>query len=45
MDEALPGLREALRDHWGGGAYGEILDDGQIEVGDPVCWEALGIPE
>jgi MOSC domain-containing protein YiiM len=39
MDEALEGLRAALRENWGGGAYGEILDDGEIRVGDPVCWE------
>jgi MOSC domain-containing protein YiiM len=43
MDEALPGLRAALGENWGGGAYGEILDDGQIEVGDVVCWEAQEI--
>jgi MOSC domain-containing protein YiiM len=39
MDEALDGLRQALRENWGGGAYGEILDDGQIAIGDEVCWE------
>ncbi len=39
MDEALEGLRDALRENWGGGAYGEILDDGQIAIGDEVCWE------
>jgi MOSC domain-containing protein YiiM len=39
MDDALLGLREALGDNWGGGAYGEILEDGQIAVGDQVCWE------
>lgn len=39
MDEALEGLREALKPNWGGGAYGEILDDGRIRVGDAVSWE------
>jgi len=24
---------------WGGGAFGEILDDGEISVGDPVALE------
>jgi MOSC domain-containing protein YiiM len=38
MDEALPGLAGALRLGWGGGAFGEVLDDGAIRVGDPVAW-------
>lgn len=38
MDEARAGLRLALDPHWGGGAYGEVLDDGEIAVGDPVDW-------
>ena len=39
MDEAHPGLRDALRPRWGGGAYGEVLDDGEIHVGDAVMFE------
>ena len=39
MDEALEGLREAMKSHWGGGAFGEVLDDGEIRVGDAVSWE------
>ena len=38
MDEALPGLQQALRDDWKGGAFGEVLDDGEIAVGDLVTW-------
>jgi len=38
MDEALPGLRAALEPEWRGGVFGEILDDGEIRVGDPVRW-------
>ena len=39
MEEALPGLRDAMWPAWGGGAFGEILDDGEITVGDGVDWE------
>jgi MOSC domain-containing protein YiiM len=39
MDEALAGLRDALRTNWGGGAFGEVLDDGEVAVGDPVGWD------
>ena len=39
MDEAFMGLRDALKPNWGGGAFGEVLDDGRIEVGDAVSWE------
>lgn len=38
MDEARPGLRRALEPAWRGGVYGEVLDDGEIRVGDPVVW-------
>ncbi|MFL5562248.1 MAG: GNAT family N-acetyltransferase [Gemmatimonadaceae bacterium] len=39
MEEALPGLQAAMRPNWRGGAFGEILDDGDIHVGDPVAFE------
>ena len=38
MEQAHPGLREAMYANWGGGAFGEVLDDGEITVGDPVHW-------
>jgi MOSC domain-containing protein YiiM len=38
MDAAWPGLKEAMYDGWAGGAFGVILDDGEIAVGDPVEW-------
>ena len=40
MDEAIPGLRKALSARWGGGAFGEVLDDGAIAVGDRAEWES-----
>jgi MOSC domain-containing protein YiiM len=36
MEEAVPGLKHAMSVPWGGGAFGEVLDDGEISVGDPV---------
>jgi MOSC domain-containing protein YiiM len=39
MDEALPGLRDALRPNWGGGVFAQVLDDGVIAVGDSVAWD------
>ena len=36
MEAAVTGLQKAMSVPWGGGAFGEILDDGEIIVGDPV---------
>lgn len=36
MDEAQPGLREALVPRWRGGVYGEVLEGGSIRIGDRV---------
>jgi MOSC domain-containing protein YiiM len=36
MENAVAGLKEAMSVPWGGGAFGEILDDGEIAVGDSV---------
>jgi len=38
MEEAWPGLQAAMSRAWAGGASGEVLDDGEIVVGDPVFW-------
>ena len=38
MEEAWPGLQQVMYPEWQGGAFGEVLDDGDIAVGDPVCW-------
>lgn len=39
MDEALSGLREAMDPEWRGGAFGEVLDDGPVSVGDVAGWD------
>lgn len=39
MEETLPGLQAALRPHWRGGAFAQVLSDASISVGDPVRWE------
>lgn len=39
MDEAAPGLREALRTDWRGGVFGEVLAGGTVAIGDGVMWE------
>ena len=38
MDEAEEGLRNALRPHWRGGAFGEIVEGGTVAVGDAVAF-------
>ncbi len=39
MDEQCEGLRAALGEGWGGGAFGTVLDDGEVHVGDAVSIE------
>jgi MOSC domain-containing protein YiiM len=39
MDDAQPGLRAAMKVAWGGGAFAEVLDDGEIHVGAAVEWD------
>lgn len=39
MEDAHAGLQELMRDRWGGGAFAEVLDGGEIRVGDTVEWD------
>ncbi len=39
MEEAVPGLQAAMRANWGGGVFAQVLDEGDISVGDVVDWE------
>ena len=38
MEETCEGLQKAMSQSWAGGAFGEVLDDGEILVGDLVSW-------
>lgn len=39
MDEARPGLQAAMRSRWGGGAWAEIVEGGEISPGDAARWD------
>jgi MOSC domain-containing protein YiiM len=39
MEAAHAGLQALMRDRWGGGAFAQVVDGGEIRVGDPVEWE------
>ena len=39
MESAAEGLQSGLAEPWGGGVFGEVLDDGEIAVGDEVRLE------
>lgn len=40
MDQAVFGLRGKMELMWRGGAWGEVLDAGQIRIGDAVRWDS-----
>lgn len=45
MDQAHDGLQEALRPHWRGGACAEVIEGGEIRVGDEAEWEDIPAAE
>ena len=45
MDEQCPGLTSALDPDWAGGAYGVVLDSGEVRVGDPVSIQPGDVSE
>jgi MOSC domain-containing protein YiiM len=43
MDEALPGLRARMAVDGGGGVFAQVLEGGEISVGDEVSWVAKAL--
>ncbi len=41
MEEALPGLQDAMQINWRGGVYGVIIRGGEIKPGDVVYFDDL----
>jgi len=39
MEATHAGLQELMKSRWGGGAFGEVVDGGEICVGDDVEWD------
>ena len=39
MDQACPGLKDALVPNWRGGAHGSVLNGAAVRIGDEVSWE------
>lgn len=42
LEEVVPGLQNAMKPDWRGGAYGVVLNDSEVRLGDRVDWESPG---
>ncbi len=40
MEEAVAGLRALMYPAWRGGAFAEVLESGEVAIGDEARWEA-----
>ena len=38
MDELHKGLKDVMYNNWGGGAFAEVVTEGEIKPGDSVSW-------
>lgn len=41
MEAAHAGLQAVMRERWGGGAFAEVLEGGEIRIGDAVEWDCV----
>ena len=41
MEAAHAGLQTLMRERWGGGAFAEVLEGGEIRIGDDVGWLSI----
>lgn len=42
MEEAVAGLRALMRPEWRGGAFAQVLEGGEVRVGDALAWDDRG---
>jgi len=43
MEAVAPGLQELMYPEWRGGAFAQVVEDGEISVGDAVAWVEEGV--
>jgi putative hydrolase of the HAD superfamily len=45
MDEVAAGLKNLMYANWGGGAFAQVIQGGEISLGDSVEWVASNLPK